>query len=346
MKLTDFKPQSKLVTKTTLIEKPRFAVIDIHNHTGGTFGRGWCDCEISDFTAVLDAANVKYFIDLDGMYGEKVLQQRLDKFKTVIPDRYAVFGGVDWSAWVDHGDRFGEWAARRLQEQVRWGAQGLKIWKSLGLLVRDHLDTLVPIDDPRLDPIFQAAAELDIPIAVHIADPVAFFDPVDENNERWEELHTHPDWQFTSPSFPPFLTLLDQFANLVQRHPQTTFIGAHLAGYAENLAWVSDLLHACPNLYVDIAARLNELGRSPYSARWFFLEHADRILFGIDMPADVETYRLYYRFLESDDEYFPYHLEEVPPQGRWRIYGLYLPDEVLRKVYHANADRILGLTIP
>jgi predicted TIM-barrel fold metal-dependent hydrolase len=320
-------------------------VIDAHNHTGGEFGDDWCKREISEFRTVLDAAGVRYFVDLDGMYGEGVLQHRLDTFKAAIPERYAVFGGVDWSAWADHGDRFGEWAAKRLRQQVRWGAQGFKIWKSLGLRVRDHHNHLVPIDDPRLDPLFQTAAELQVPITVHIADPVAFFDPVDETNERWEELHEHPDWQFASPLFPPFLTLMDQFASLVKRHSQTTFIGAHLGCYAENLTWVSDLLYACPNLYVDISARINELGRVPYSARRFFLKHADRILFGTDLPAEVASYRLHYRFLETDDEYFPYHLGKTPPQGRWHIYGLCLPDEVLRVVYHANAANLLGLSI-
>jgi predicted TIM-barrel fold metal-dependent hydrolase len=345
MKLTDYKPQSKLVTRTTTVDRPRFPVIDAHNHTGGEFGGGWCDRDLSEFTAVLDSAGVRYFVDLDGMYGKRVLQHRLDTFKAAIPERYAVFGGVDWSAWADHGDRFGEWAAGRLREQVRWGAQGLKIWKPLGLQVRDHQGCLVPVDDPRLDPIFQTAAELQVPVTVHIADPVAFFDPVDETNERWEELYEYPDWQFTSPPFPPFLTLLEQFASLVRKHPQTMFIGAHVACYAENLAWVSSLLDSCPNVYLDISARIAELGRAPYSARRFFLEHPDRILFGMDLPADLESYRLHYRFLETDDEYFPYHLDEIPPQGRWRIYGLYLPDEVLRRVYHANAARLLGLSI-
>jgi predicted TIM-barrel fold metal-dependent hydrolase len=321
-------------------------VVDAHNHTGGEFGGSWCDRDISEFTSVLDAADVVYFVDLDGMYGERVLQHRLDTIKNVLPERYAVFGGVDWSAWGEHGDRFGEWAAERLRKQVSWGAQGVKIWKNLGLQVRDQNNALVQVDDVRLDPIFDAATELDIPVVVHVADPVAFFDPVDETNERWEELHAHPDWQFASPPYPTFLTILEGFANLVRRHPGTTFIGAHVGCYAENLGWVSDLLAACPNLYVDISARINELGRAPYTARRFFLAYADRILFGIDMPADLTTYQVYYRFLESDDEYFPYSLAEVPPQGRWRIYGLHLPDEVLRSVYYENTARILGLDIP
>jgi len=345
MELSKYKPQPKIVTKTTQIKKPRYPVVDAHNHTGNVFGGSWGNRPVKDFTDVLDEAGIEYFVDLDGMYGEQALQKRLDKLKTAIPERYAVFGGVDWAAWGKHGDRFGEWAADRLRAQVKWGAQGVKVWKPLGLHVRDQHDTLVPVDDARLEPLFETAAELEIPVVVHIADPVAFFDPLDETNERWEELQAHPDWQFTSPSFPPFLTILEQFRNLVRKHTRTTFIGAHVGCYAENLDWVSEMLDECPNYYVDISARIAELGRAPYTARRFFLKYADRILFGTDLPADVAQYRLHYRFLESDDEYFSYDLSEIPGQGRWRIYGLYLPDEVLQKVYFGNTAKILGLDL-
>jgi predicted TIM-barrel fold metal-dependent hydrolase len=177
---------------------------------------------------------------------------------------------------------------------------------------------------------------------VHIADPVAFFDRLNPENERWEELQAHPDWQFPSPPYPPFSALVGALARLVARHPQTTFIGAHVGCYAENLGWVGALLDRCPNFYVDISARISELGRQPYTARRFFLQHADRILFGTDMGPDVAWYRRYYRFLESDDEYFPYGLGEIPGQGRWHIYGLFLPPDVLEKVYYLNAQQALN----
>jgi predicted TIM-barrel fold metal-dependent hydrolase len=196
----------------------------------------------------------------------------------------------------------------------------------------------VAVDDPRLDPLWQTASELKLPVMIHVADPVAFFDPVDNTNERWEELQGHPDWQFTSPPYPPFISILEAFARLVQRHPQTTFIGAHVGCYAENLGWVSDLLTRCPNLYVDISARIGELGRQPYTARRFFQQHAGRILFGLDMGPHLEAYRIQYRFLETDDEYFNYNPGEVPGQGRWFVCGLYLPDDVLEKVYYRNAE--------
>jgi predicted TIM-barrel fold metal-dependent hydrolase len=294
---------------------------------------------------VLDEAGVQVYVDLDGGWGEEILHQRLDKFKAAAPERFCIFGGVNWAAWPDHGDGFGEWAATRLRAQASRGAQGLKIWKPFGLHVRDQHKQLVAVDDPRLDPLWATAGELGLPVVIHVADPVAFFWPLDHTNERWEELQAHPDWQFPSPPFPAFQTIITGLANLVLRHPQTTFIGAHVGCYAENLAWVGLLLEQCPNFYVDIGARIGELGRQPYSARRFFLKYADRILFGTDIGANLDTYRLYYRFLETEDEYFNYSLDEIPPQGRWHIYGLYLPDEVLEKVYYQNAERVLAVKI-
>ena len=178
---------------------------------------------------------------------------------------------------------------------------------------------------------------------IHVADPVAFFDPMDNRNERWEELSNHPDWHFPSPPYPSFQSIMDDLADLVTRHSNTIFIGAHVGCYSENLAWVSELLARCPNFYVDISARISELGRQPYTARRFFLKHADQILFGTDMGPDLETYRIYYRFLETDDEYFNYSTATIPGQGRWFIYGLYLPDDVLEKVYFLNARRLLPI---
>ena len=342
MLLADYQPRSALVTKTTAIERPRFPVIDAHNHLGEPFGGGWEKRPIGDLLEHLDAADVRQYVDLDGGWGEEILQSHLDLFKARAPERFHVFGGVDWAQWPQQGAGFGEWAARRLEQQKAWGAEGLKIWKPFGLHVTDDGGVRAALDDARLDPIWETAAALHWPVLIHIADPVAFFDPLDNQNERWEELHAHPDWHFPSPPFPPFLQLMDEFAGLVARHPQTTFIGAHVGCYSENLGWVAALLDRCPNFYVDISARISELGRQPYTARRFFLDYADRILFGTDMGPEPETYRLYYRFLESEDEYFNYGLESVPGQGRWCIYGLHLPDDVLQKVYFTNAQRVLS----
>ncbi len=343
MKLTDFKPKSQLVTKTTLVNQPKFPVVDAHNHLTDPFGGGWDKRPLNELLDLLDEACVTHYVDLDGGWGEEILYRHLDYFKAQAPERFQIFGGVDWSQWQELGNRFPEWAAGRLKVQKEAGAQGLKIWKPFGLQVKDDQDQLVKVDDARLSPIWETAAELGIPVLIHIADPVAFFDPIDETNERWEELGEHPDWAFTSPPFPSFMEILNAFKNLVTRHSSTVFIGAHMGCYGENLAWVGQMLEDCPNYYIDISARLGELGRQPYTARKFFIQYQDRILFGSDMGPDLDAYRLYYRFLETDDEYFNYNTSEVPAQGRWYVGGLYLPDDVLKKVYAENARRVLKL---
>ncbi|MFN2138574.1 MAG: amidohydrolase family protein [Candidatus Promineifilaceae bacterium] len=341
--LRDYRPVSQLVVPQTTVSRPRFPIIDAHNHLAEPFGGGWDKRPLAELLERLDQAHVTTYVDLDGGWGEDILQRHLDYFKQGAPDRFLIFGGVDWERWAEYGDRFGAWAAGRLEEQVRWGAQGLKIWKPLGLHVKDQHGRLVAVDDARLDPIWQTAAELDIPVLIHVADPVAFFLPLDANNERWEELQAHPDWQFPSPPFPSFQTIMEQLAGLVANHPATTFIGAHVGCYAENLPWVADMLERYPNFYIDISARISELGRQPYTARSFFLTYSDRILFGTDAGPSLEAYRTYIRFLETKDEYFSYDSQPVPGQGRWAIYGLFLPDDVLEKVYRQNARRVLHL---
>jgi predicted TIM-barrel fold metal-dependent hydrolase len=343
MELVNFRPRSSLVTRTTRIERPRFPAIDAHNHLAEPFGGGWDKRPLPELLDLLDAAGIRMFVDLDGGWGEDLLNAHLEHFKIPAPDRFQIFGGVDWSQWKEKGNRFPEWAAARLRVQKARGAQGLKIWKGFGLHVRDHHDIRVKVDDPRLAPVWETAGELGLPVMIHVADPVAFFDPLDETNERWEELQAHPDWHFPGPAFPPFQSIVGGLAELAARHPRTIFIGAHVGCYAENLGWVAALLDRCPNFHVDIAARLGELGRQPYAARRFFLKYADRILFGSDMGPDLEAYRVIYRFLETDDEYFNYNAAPLPMQGRWNVCGLFLPDEVLEKVYCRNAERLLAI---
>jgi predicted TIM-barrel fold metal-dependent hydrolase len=340
MFLSDYNPHPTLITPVTEISKSRFPVIDAHNHLGQAFG-AWDKRPVAELLDTLDQANVRVYVDLDGGRGEDTLRAHLDHFKAAAPDRFCVFGGVDWTAWQEQGDRFGEYAAARLRAQAALGTDGLKVWKEFGLRVRDQHGALVAVDDARLDPLWKTAAELQLPVLIHVADPVAFFAPLDANNERWEELHARPDWHFPSPLFPTFGTIVDSLANLVARHPHTSFIGAHVGCYAENLKWVGELLDQRPNFYVDISARIGELGRQPRAARRFFLKYADRILFGTDTGPDLNVYRLYYRFLETDDEYFGYDVTDIPRQGRWQIYGLALPDDVLEKVYYRNAERII-----
>jgi predicted TIM-barrel fold metal-dependent hydrolase len=339
--LQDFKPTSKLVTKITHVDKPCFPVIDAHNHLMDPYGGGWDHKPIRQLIGLLDIAGIKEYWDMDGGWGEKILENHLKLFKNRYPERFRLFGGVDWSGWEDHPTNFGEWASKRLKAQRELGADGLKVWKKFGLEVRDPKGKLVRVNDRRLDPLWETAGHLHMPVLIHVADPVAFFDPLDGSNERWEELHAHPDWQFPSPPFPHFNSILNDLRDLVLRHRQTIFIGAHVGCYAENLYWVGAMLRKCPNFFVDIAGRIGELGRQPASAKHFFTTFPDRILFGSDMGPDVDTYRVMYRFLESDDEYFSYGTDETPSQGRWQIYGLALPKYVLRKIYYENAQKIM-----
>jgi predicted TIM-barrel fold metal-dependent hydrolase len=341
VELEKYQPQSKMVVKTTRVEKPRFPVIDAHNHLGEEYGGGWDHKPLPELLDLLDQSDIVRYVDLDGGWGEQLFNAHLDHFKQPAPERFMIYGGVDWSQWKDKGNAFPEWAAGRMRVQKERGAEGFKIWKNLGLHVRDQNDQLVDVDDRRLAPIWETAAELGLPFFIHLADPVAFFDPIDETNERWEELCAQPEWAFTSPPFPPFMHIMEGMANVVTQYPQTTFIGAHVGCYGENLGWVGALLDRCPNFFIDISARVGEMGRQPYTTRRFFTKYADRIMFGSDFGPYPETYQIIFRFLETDDEYFNYSVGPIPMQGRWYVYGLYLPEDVLEKVYFNNADRIL-----
>jgi predicted TIM-barrel fold metal-dependent hydrolase len=239
---------------------------------------------------------------------------------------------------VERSD-FVEVTTDRLQRMIDHGACGIKFWKDLGLTLRDTKGTLLRIDDDRFAPIFEACGRLGLPVMFHTSDPSAFFEPIDPHNERFEELAAHPDWGFSGLPVTK-RDLLEQRNRVIARNPGTTFVGAHCAESGEDLAYLAEQLDALPNLQIDISARTPELGRQPYTARTFFLKYADRILFGTDLLPEIEMYRLYYRFLETDDEYFEYP-SHASRQGRWNIYGIFLPDDVLLKVYRENALRLL-----
>jgi predicted TIM-barrel fold metal-dependent hydrolase len=271
----------------------------------------------------------------------------LSKFTAVAPDRLLIFANVDFKR-IDELD-FGKAAAAELEHARELGARGLKIFKSLGLTIKDMSGQVVAIDDPRLDPIWDICGKLKMPVLIHAADPVAFFRPVDRRNERWMQLKRHPDWSFHGPGFPTYEQVLAQQDRMIARHPQTVFISAHLSNSGEDLARLSRWLDETPNVYVDISGRVPELGRQPYAARRFLIRYQDRVLFGTDRypgRADQPRNRIYYRFLETDDEYFDYYDHPFPPEGEWKIHGVFLPDEVLRKIYHENAERALAGLMP
>ncbi len=355
--LPEYAPRPMLTVPVNKPIRPRFDAIDAHNHLGGgVFGgsESFPRWPVDKLLNLMNEVAVRMIVDLDGGWGDR-LREEIAHYQEPHPDRFAVFSGLDYENFATD-PKFGETEARRLRDSVDAGARGLKVWKVLGLQLRDQQGRLIPINDERLDPLWATAAELRIPVMIHIADPVAFFQPLDRFNERWEELNRHPDWHFyptrpsgdlTHPDFASFDELMEQFEGLLTRHSATTFIGAHVGCYAENLGWVSRVMDKCPNFYADISARIQELGRQPFSTRDFIIRHQDRVLFGTDARPDAEVYRIYYRFLETRDEYFSSSSRgEVPGNGRWMIYGVDLPDDVLRKVYYDNAHHVLSAAVP
>ncbi|MDA1049913.1 MAG: amidohydrolase family protein [Planctomycetota bacterium] len=345
--LKNFRPKSKLRVPQTDLQRAKFPVVDIHTHFRYRFRHS--PEQLDAFVELMDRNNIAVCVSLDGQLGDD-FREHAAYLWTKYPNRFMIFANIDWqgdgavddpATWACHRDDFAARTVERLVEAKQLGASGLKLFKQFGLGYRNPDGSLLKIDDPRWDPIWKACGELGLPVIIHTADPAAFFDEIDDTNERWEELHRHPEWSFRAGKFPSREELLAARNRVIKRHPNTVFIGAHVANNSEDLATVSEWLSEYPNLYVGFASRIGELGRQPYTARRFFLEHADRILFSTDGPWPETRIRLYWRFLETYDEYFPYSEKEFPPQGFWNIYGIGLPDDVLKKVYHTNALRLI-----
>ena len=328
--LKDWNPTPMVHLPAHEVPRAKFYVIDVHNHVDDAAVAPGKEIPPADVVKGMDQANVKKVVILTGMWGEK-LQDVLDRMVKPYPDRFVVFTQMDWSK-IDDPNFSAEMVAQ-LDEAVKRGARGLKVLKDWGLGVKGKSGKLVPIDDPRMDPVWEECGRLGIPLAIHSTDPEAFFTPVDAKNERYEELMHNPTWSFYGPAFPDKLTLLEQRNHVFAKHPNTIFIALHVANWPENLDAVSQWLRKYPNMYVEFCAR--EAG-----AVKFFTEFQDRILFGTDAEPVPDMYANYFRWLETEDEYFPYW--GYPEQGRWMIYGMSLPDSILEKVYHGNAEKILS----
>jgi len=335
--LRDWKPTPMLHVPVHQVPRAKFYVIDVHNHVNDARGGDEKIIPPAEVVKQLDQANVKKVVVLTGGWGDK-LQQVLDRTVNLYPDRFLVFTQMDWSK-IDDPNFSAEMVAQ-LDDAVKRGARGLKVLKDWGLGVRDASGKLVPIDDPRMDPVWEECGRLGIPVSIHSTDPEAFFTPTDAKNERYEELMHNPSWSFYGSDFPGKTALLDQRNHVIAKHPRTIFIALHVANWPENLDVVSDWLRKYPNMYVEFGAREAELGREPRRAAQFFNEFQDRIMFGTDAEPVPEMYANYFRWLETGDEYFPYW--NYPEQGRWMIYGMKLPDSILEKVYHANAERVFA----
>jgi predicted TIM-barrel fold metal-dependent hydrolase len=349
--LEQFQPKSMLHVPETHVPRCRFPLVDFHTHITMSTGPGKIkfDMEPAGCLAVMDRKNIRAMVNLTGGYGDG-LREAVARLSQPHPGRFVVFTEPAWTRASDPD--YPKFQAAQIEDAHKAGARGLKILKTLGLFLRERgTNKLVRIDDPRFDPMWEAVGALKMPVAIHISDPEAFFLPIDRFNERWEELHAHPDWSFHGKDYPSDRELQEARRNVMRRHPHTQFVCLHTAN-SENLAYVSECLDSHPNMNVDIAARIGELGRQPRMSRKFFDKYQDRIVFGTDASSSPSTpqqlfgdalYEIYYRFLETEDEYFDYAPAPVPPQGRWRIYGIGLPEPVLRKVYWENAARLLGL---
>jgi predicted TIM-barrel fold metal-dependent hydrolase len=289
-------------------------------------------------------------VNLTGGVGSS-LPESIEKYDRRHPGRFLTFTQPFYNR-ANEPD-YPRFQADLIERAKKEGARGLKVLKTLGLYLRDGQGKLVAVDDRRFDPMWEACGALGLPVAIHVSDPVAFFTPIDRFNERFEELNNHPDWSFYGKDFPSNAELLAARDRVIARHPRTQFIVLHFGNFSENLAHVAERMDRFPNFSVEMAARVGELGRQPRASRKFFDKYQDRILFGTDaVPKGYDTpqqifgdqlYEIYYRFLETEDEYFDYAPAPVPPQGRWRIYGIGLPETILRKVYYQNAERLLNL---
>ncbi len=338
MKMRDWEPKSMLHVAEHKIERAKFPVIDVHNHVNDAYSWGGEDDKMpaEKVIQIMDQVNIRKIVILTGNWGDQ-LQQVYEKMVKPHPDRFEVYTQIDWTKIDD--PNFSEEMVNQIRDGVKRGARGLKVLKDLGLTVRDKSGKLVMPDDPRLDPIWAECGRLGIPISIHLGDPEAFFHPVDRYNERYDELTRYPEWSFCCPpKFPKLEEILEARDRAIAKHPETTWNLLHFGNWPENLDYVEKTLKRFPNTYVETGARQAELGRQPRRARDFFLKYPDRIMFGTDMSVSAPMYQSYYRWLETNDEYFDYW--GAPGQGFWKISGLNLPDSVLKKVYYENYEKI------
>ncbi|HVE34105.1 MAG TPA: amidohydrolase family protein [Gemmatimonadaceae bacterium] len=330
--IVDYRPRSTLITPAHVVKTAKYPAIDFHGHPQGLLGSA---DGLATLGAALDSLNVRMMISADNMSGDRLKTtianiQASEKMK----DRVRVLAGIDFR---NVGPGWAEKAVKQLEADVAAGAVGVgEIPKSLGLSIKKPDGSRLKIDDPELDPIWEACARLGLPVFIHTADPQEFFQPIDYNNERWLELSLFADRRYPQDRFPSFETLMTERDNLFKKHPKTTFVAAHMGWHANDLGRLSKMLDAMPNLYTEVGAVLYDIGRQPRGAHDFFIKYQDRILFGKD-SFQPEEYPYYWRVFETKDDYFDYYR---PYHAFWKLYGIDLPDGVLKKVYFQNALKI------
>jgi uncharacterized protein len=328
----DYDPRSTLKVPEHRLTRAKYPFISVHEHPRIDMPAEQVDALVRR----MDALNMRITVNLSGRQGD-VLANGVRLYNTRHPGRFVVFANVDFRGIDAPG--WGERAAAQLERDVKQGgAKGLKIFKNLGMDLKDAKGERVHVDDPRIDPLWRKAGELGIPVLIHTGEPPAFFQPVDRTNERLLELTQFPDRARPPDRYPTFEQLMTEQHNLFRKHPRTKFIDAHLGWLGADLGRLGALLDSLPNVYTELGAVLYEIGRQPRFARQFFLKYQDRILMGKDITEDPSEYHVYFRVLETGDEYFDYYRKR---HAFWKMYGLELPDEVLKKVYYKNALRII-----
>jgi predicted TIM-barrel fold metal-dependent hydrolase len=325
----EYEPKSTLVVPEHSVPRAKFPFIDIHSHQTNLAPE-----RVDKLIKEMDSINLRVMVNLSGGTGER-LKQTIAAMKGRYPDRFVVFANLSFQDLNEQG--YGKRAAARLEEDVRNGAQGLKVFKNFGMDLKYKNGDRVKVDDPEFDPVWEMCAKLKIPVLIHIAEPAVFFQPIDKYNERWLELKQFPNRARPPEKYPAFETLMEERNRMLAKNPKTIFILAHLGYHGNDLGRLGKLFDAHPNAYVDIAAVLAELGRQPYTARDFLVKYQDRVLFGKDIYEPSE-YTYYFRVMETRDDYIEYYRRR---HAFWRMYGLYLPDEVLKKIYYKNALKLV-----
>lgn len=343
MDFEEYEPPSTLKVKQHIVTKAKFPFIDVHNHQWSMPSQN-----LNALLKQMDALNMKVMVNLSGRSYKQsngrngffdvndfdYLKKSIDNINSADPKRLVLFTNISFVGFGEAG-----WVkskVKQLEEDVKAGAKGLKLYKDFGMEFKDEKDNIIKVDDPVLDPIWDKCGELNIPILIHTADPKPFWQPVDKNNERWLELTKHPDRKRGS-SDPSWDDLIAQQHQLFLKHPKTKFIAAHFGWLGNDLERLSSFLDSAKNVYVEFGAIIAEIGRQPITARAFFEKYQDRILFGKDSWVP-EEYATYFRVLETGDEYFPYHKKY---HAYWKMYGLELPDEILKKVYYKNGLQVI-----
>jgi len=345
MTLEEYEPRSTLVVPEHEVTHAQYPFVDVHCHIWEMTVEN-----LDSIATAMDSLNMAVMVNLSGrgFYAfrdpaerdeateQAFLKQGLEKIQQHHPDRFIVFTNLNF-----HGISEPDWserAVRQLEEDVRLGAKGLKVYKDLGLTLKDKNGARIPVDDPRFDPVWDKCGELSIPVLIHTGEPIAFWKPKDKHNERWLELKMFPQRYRDPDVYPSWEQVMGEQHNVFRKHPNTIFINAHLGWMGNDLARLGKLLDECPNVYTEIGAVLYEIGRQPRFAKKWFVKYQDRVLFGKDITHDLSEYLVYFRTLETADEYIKYYRKR---HAFWRLYGLDLPDVVLRKLYYENAIRII-----